>query len=237
MSALRGEASRSSLSFAANFALAAAVVAGSDAGTQRAAAQHHSMPYAKLAELLPAEPGRKACYVRGYDAAHLRDHPKQCVTSVTFFLRVVGLDANGDKFFALRAEPYDRIQYEHVIALTRRGTKRKLSAGGYCSGDVTAQCAVECDAGGLTLEKAGADALLIRLLDEGIEFDNDCDGGKGTRVKPGADDRVFRVDKVSLDLCRALEKSELGKEPVGVPAGGLRATNVRDGASPSVTAA
>ena len=203
--------SRSSLSLAAKIALAAAVVAGGDAGTRRAAAQHHSMPYAKLAELLPAEPGRKACYARSYDAAHLRDHPKQRVTSVTFFLRVVGLDANGDKFFALRAEPYDRIQYEHVIALTRRGTKRKLSAGGYCSGDVTAQCAVECDAGGLTLEKAGADALLIRLLDEGIEFDNDCDGGKGTRVKPGTDDRVFRVDKVSLDLCRALEKSELGK--------------------------
>ena len=169
------------------------------------------MPHSKLAEVLPAEPGRKACYARSYDAPHLRDHPKQRVTAVTFFLRVVGLDSNGDKFFALRAEPYDRIQYEYVIALARRGTKRKLSAGGYCSGDVTAQCVVECDAGGLTLEKAGADALLIRLLDEGIEFDNDCDGGKGTLVKPGADDRVFRVDKVSLDLCRALEKSELGQ--------------------------
>src|SRR5215510_7852315 len=182
--------SRSILSFAAGTVVAAGIVAAVDAGTRRAVAEGRSMPYAKLAELLPAEPGRKACYARTYDAAHLRDHPKQRVTSVTFFLRVVGLDANGDKFFALRAEPYDRIQYEHVIALTRRGTKRKLSAGGYCSGDVTAQCVVECDASGLTLEKAGADALLIRLLHEGIEFDNDCDGGKGTQVKPGADDHA-----------------------------------------------
>ena len=55
-----------------------------------------------------------------------------------------------------------------------------------------------------------ARALLIRLFNEGIEFDNDCDGGRGTQVKPGAADDVFRVDKVSLDLCRALEKSEPG---------------------------
>jgi len=202
--------SRSILSFAAGTVVVAGIVAAVDAGTRRAVAEGRSMPYAKLAELLPAEPGRKACYARTYDAAHLRDHPKQRVTSVTFFLRVVGLDASGDKFFAPRAEPYDRIQYEHVIALTRRGAKRKLSTSGYCSGDVTAQCVVECDAGGMTLEKAG-EALLIRLLDDGIEFDNDCDGSKGTRVKPGADDNVFHVNKVSLDLCRELEKSELGE--------------------------
>ena len=196
---------------AAAIVLAAIVIAGGDAATRRAGAGDNSMPYARLAELLPAEPGRKACYARSYDAAHLRDHPQQRVSAVTLFLRVIGLNADGDKFFVPRAEPYDRIQYEHAIALTRRGSKRRLSAGGYCSGDVTARCVVECDAGGYTLEKAGADALLIRLLDQGVEFDNDCDGGKGTRVTPGRDDKVFRVERVSLDHCAALEKSELGE--------------------------
>ena len=52
---------------------------------------------------------------------------------------------------------------------------------------------------------------MIRLLDDGIEFDNDCDGGKGTRVRPDVDDHAFRVNKVSLDMCREMEKSELGE--------------------------
>src|SRR5262245_58965541 len=73
---------RSLLSFAAGTVVAAGIVAAVDSGTRRAVAEGRSMPFAKLAELLPAEPDRKACYARTYDATHLRDHPKQRVISV-----------------------------------------------------------------------------------------------------------------------------------------------------------
>jgi hypothetical protein len=38
-----------------------------------------------------------------------------------------------------------------------------------------------------------------------------CDEDEDVWVKPGTDDKVFRVEKVAAEQCRALEKSELGE--------------------------
>jgi hypothetical protein len=63
---------------------------------QPAAAQTHHWSAEKI---LPAEPGRKACRRRVYDAKHLAAHPQQKVTELTFFLRVSGYDAGGSYIF------------------------------------------------------------------------------------------------------------------------------------------
>ena len=41
---------------------------------------------AKLADILPATPGARACFARRYDAKHLREHPGQRVAGVIFLI-------------------------------------------------------------------------------------------------------------------------------------------------------
>jgi hypothetical protein len=40
-----------------------------------------------LAELVPARPGASACFARIYDAAHLKQHPRQAIRSVLLLLQ------------------------------------------------------------------------------------------------------------------------------------------------------
>jgi len=37
---------------------------------------------------------------------------------------------------------------------------------------------------------------------------HDCDDEEGILVMPGKDDKVFRLDKTSIDACRALEPKD-----------------------------
>ena len=46
---------------------------------------------AKLADILPATPGARACFARRDDAKHLSEHPGQRVAGVTFLIRSTGL--------------------------------------------------------------------------------------------------------------------------------------------------
>ena len=160
----------------------------------------------KLLEVIPPEAGRKVCYTRRYDAAHLRAHPQQQVTALTLIIRVQQYE---DVSRATR--PEDKVYFHFALSMQRRHEKRTLSTSGGCfgaSGGIT--CGVDCDGGGMKLEKLPqADALMMRLDDRGIQMYSDCDGG-GVWVKPGADDRAFRLEKAAESACRALEKRKLG---------------------------
>jgi hypothetical protein len=117
------------------------IAAAGDAATRRAAAQAQPAPAAAadengpsnaaLAALLPSEPGSRACYVRIYDAAHLREHHNQRVTAVMFLLRVARLDADGNHHFTPAAAAYsqDRIRYQFAMQVKRRGAHGTLGAG------------------------------------------------------------------------------------------------------------
>lgn len=161
---------------------------------------------ATLAQLLPPNPGAKLCYARSYDAAHLKQHPKQTVTNVTFMMRVVGYDRGGGY---VTRNP-DHIGYQFAMAVKRRIGK-PLRAAGDCSGGTGVQCVVDCDGGGLKVEKlaAGGD-LLLRLLERGIRMHGDCDGA-GVMVGAKTDDKTFQVGKAPAQVCAALEQQELGQ--------------------------
>jgi hypothetical protein len=185
-------------------ALALVIVAASLTGA--AALDENPWADAALAKLLPPDPGAKACYARTYDAAHLRAHPQQRISEMTFFLRVVGYDAGGG--YTVRNP--DRVGYQFAMAVKRRGDKQALRAAGDCSGGTGVHCVVDCDGGGVDVEKIQTgDALLVRLLEGGIRMHGDCDG-EGIMVKPGADDKAFQVNKAPPQACAALEKRELG---------------------------
>ncbi len=162
------------------------------------------------AKILPAEPGRRVCYQRAYDARHLAAHPLQKITQMQFLLRAVGYDAHGDYV----AKNQDHIVYEFALSLQRRGDSHAQRVNGDCLGDKIAQCVVDCDGGGVDIEKpAKGDGLLVRLKGEGIAFGNDCDTTRGRFVAPGADDKVFLLEPAPVESCAALEKEKLNRLP------------------------
>lgn len=162
----------------------------------------------KIADLLPATPGARACFARTYDAAHLRAHPHQRVTAVTFLMRTTGFDKKGEWVLT----PDGKAEYTRTlfgIRFARRDLRKPQTTSGECAqGESEAHCYVECDGGGVVLEKSG-EGLLLKLLDQGIRIE-DCDE-KDVRLMPGRDDKAFRVDKVDGAQCRALEKATLGR--------------------------
>jgi hypothetical protein len=152
---------------------------------------------AALATILAPQPGNKACYARRYDAGHLRQHPRQRITAMTFRLAVEAYDPPSEK----AERPEDKVYYTFSMTVNRRGDKRRLYTAGDCSGDAIL-CAVDCDGGYVTLDKMPpADTLIVRLNDDGIVMFHDCDEGEGVPVKAGADDKVFRLDKAADNLC------------------------------------
>ena len=179
------------------------------AGASMRSAAQGAAPWA-AEKILPAEPGRKACFARIYDAKHLRDHPKQKVSSLIFFLRVSGYDASGAYDF----QKPDHIMYQFAIEVKRRNDKHTLHTSGDCLGSEIAQCVVDCDRGSVDIEKlSSGDGLAVHLSENGIEMGGDCEGGKGVWIKPGADDKVFDVEPAPLEVCRLLEKTELNPWP------------------------
>ena len=89
---------------------------------------------AKLVDILAPEPGTKACYRRVYDEAHLAAHPRQKVTAMTFLLRVVRYDAQGERYHTPATKPDDWIGYQFAMAVQRRRESRTLRTSGDCFG-------------------------------------------------------------------------------------------------------
>jgi hypothetical protein len=164
---------------------------------------------AHATQILPAEPGRKGCWRRIYDAVHLSSHPRQTVAEMTFFLRVKAYDAKGNEV----AHDPDHVFYNFALAVKQRGEARARVTSGDCSGEAAMQCAVDCDGGGAKIERApkGDDGLVLRLEGEGIAFGNDCDTQRGTFLAPGADDKTFQLEAQPIAACAALEREALGK--------------------------
>jgi hypothetical protein len=162
---------------------------------------------ARLADMLPAMPGARACFARRYDAKHLREHRAQSVTGVTFLVRSTGFDNKGE--WVLKPDSkYKYSRYLFAVRFARRNGKRAHSTSGECREGANIGCHVECDGGGFALEKSG-ESLLLRLSEDGIRIDG-CDE-KDVRLRPGKADKTFRVERVAEAQCRALEKETLGK--------------------------
>jgi hypothetical protein len=163
-----------------------------------------------LNAILPPVVGRKACFSRTYDGTHLRQHPNQQVTAMTFELRYVQVPGSGTR------------QYVFGMSVKARAQPRLLYTSGFCetNSDVAYPganlCAVACDGGGVSIKKVGnADAIYVYLEtpSEGIFVGKACGaehdgniGASGIRLEPGTDDKVFRLDSVAVTTCQTLEK-------------------------------
>jgi hypothetical protein len=70
-------------------------------------------------------------------------------------------------------------------------------------------CGAECGGGGLSIALAADDKSLIVKVDSiGIWPANKPDDDSGLALSGGADDNVFRLDRVSNEICAALIRED-----------------------------
>ena len=74
-------------------------------------------------------------------------------------------------------------------------------------------CGVDCDGGGISVEMVDADkSVLVRLESVGMWNDSKPDDER-INLDGGADDRTFRLDRVTLEQCKSLMPEDEGDKP------------------------
>jgi hypothetical protein len=174
-----------------------------------ASAQERASP---LPSHLPL--GQEACFGRIYDTAHLKKHPRQRVTAFHLF-RDFTPDTNKETPQETRKELED-IDGDGGIRVTAyvrfRDRPGLFFNGLHCSRSADGskvRCGIDCDGGGFLLKSSGKSLL---LENEGFVVVGGCGASEEEEentdyVKPGADDKVFRLDPLPVAQCRALEDS------------------------------
>ena len=135
-----------------------------------------------------------ACFSRVYDAAHLAQHPKQNV-------RKANSDSNQPRY-ELRLGVTFRKSGAHFDSAGDCGSIHDTSDVGGSAG--VAHCGVDCDGGSIDVAIKDAKSVLVSIPNGARIWragsDNDSDQAK----RFGADDKVFRLDRVALTECLRL---------------------------------
>jgi hypothetical protein len=154
--------------------------------------------------MFAGEPGTEksyACFVRSYDAGHLARHPLQKVK--TMKLLVTGeTDTETQKF-----------GYSFRMGVTFRNRSGAFDSSGDCGVGGIAEdpahkpvmaCSVDCDGGGISVEMTPDNKSTLVQLDRIRIWQNNKPDDEGLDMSGGADDRVFRLDRARLEMCRSL---------------------------------
>lgn len=142
-----------------------------------------------------------ACFVRDYDHAHLAKHPAQKVSAMKLLVT------------AEQVPEDENINHSFSLGVKFRNKSGNFGSSGGCghakasegeNGKEHLDCNVDCDGGGVDVElTADAKATAVRIGSVRIwnykKLDDD-----DLYLEDGADDRVFRLDRVPLDMCKSL---------------------------------
>lgn len=188
----------------ARFALAAVVCAfaASPVGAQDAVSPEAKAKFdERMFAGTPVKDKTYACFTRVYDASHLARHPLQKVSAMKLLVTV-------------EKEPNEPAAYNFRMGLKYRNRSGDFDSSGYCGHvetedgkrEVRIGCSVDCDGGGigvgLTPDNKSA---MLRVESVRIWRNNKPDDEASmTALVGGADDRVFRLDRTSLEQCRSL---------------------------------
>jgi hypothetical protein len=136
--------------------------------------------------------GEERCFTRSYDRTHLASHPDQTVTSMLLKLWHYSEEA--------------RISHAFRIGVTRRGDQQRYVTGDVCrdNGAGRAECAIACDLGLFELERSKKSGS-INLILKHIAFSDTCGDDIVYILEPGVDDKIFRLDPVSISQCGELD--------------------------------
>ena len=167
---------------------------------------------------------RDACFGRVYDAAHLKAHPKQKVSSI-HVLRSLEQRREAENWTPdARAESIRNFREDGQASVTafvnfrdRKGTFHNALT---CDQETRegVRCMIECDGGSFRLTRSGANSVLLH--NNGFVLVGGCgeeiEEGQERHFDPGADDKVFRLDNRPVAACRA-EEQKATPIPAGLP--------------------
>jgi hypothetical protein len=183
-------------------------------------------PTATLTETRPPifAADREACFGRVYDAAHLKAHPKQKVTSL-HVLRSLEERREAENWTPdARAEAIRSFREEGQASVTAfvnfRDKKGTFHNSLTCDKETAAgmTCLIECDGGSFRLNRSGANSVMLN--NNGFVLIGGCgeevEEGQIRHFSPGADDKVFRLDSLPIAACRA-EQQKATPIPAGPP--------------------
>jgi hypothetical protein len=143
-----------------------------------------------------------ACFLREYDAAHLASHKLQKVTAMRLLVTAEKV-------------PEDEVpNYSFRLGVRFRHRSGNFDSSGDCGHAAVSQessdraalhCSVDCDGGGLEVALTNDNkSTMIRLERVRIWRSNKPDEEAADALVAGADDRVFRLDRVKLNDCASL---------------------------------
>ena len=140
-----------------------------------------------------------ACFVRRYDPSHLAQHPKQKVST----MKLLVIAEN---------HPKEETGYAYKVGVQFRnkpGDFDGSSSCGHVVGDdgktVTGfVCDTGCGGGGIEIAiSRNSKAAIVHLDSIGVSDRKNPDGD-GITLESGADDKVFRLDRVDANECAEL---------------------------------
>ena len=155
------------------------------------------------ARIFTKPPGKKAyaCFVRRYDAEHLARHPQQKVSAMKLLMTAeIPSDEN-------------TLNYSFRLGVKFRHRSGDFNSSGSC-GHVIAEdfgheirfgCGVDCDGGGIGVALSKDDkSAIVRLERVRIWQNSRPDEEAGDSLVAGADDKVFRLDRIAARECTSL---------------------------------
>jgi hypothetical protein len=188
-------------------ALAAAIMAVTAAGVAVGHAEEEGIDKAKAeafdVRMFAKAPGKKAyaCFVRRYDPDHLARHPQQKVSAMKLLMTA-------------EVPPEEQtINYSFRLGLKYRHRSGDFDSSGSCGhfvpedtgGEVRFGCGVDCDGGGINVAMSKDDkSAIIRLERVRIWQNNKPDEELSDSLVAGADDKIFRLERVDTRECASL---------------------------------
>lgn len=153
---------------------------------------------------------KEACFGRIYDAAHLVSHPKQRVTSFHLSREFSPDPLTEDNSWTV--ESLRDADGEDGRILVTAYVRFRDRAGVFSNGlscvrsdKGVVRCGIDCDGGSFNLKASGTSLL---LENEGFVVVGGCGASEEDQdnleiVRPGADDKLFRLDPKPVAACTA----------------------------------
>jgi hypothetical protein len=162
-----------------------------------------------------ANPKAYACFARHYDTEHLAQHPLQKVSVMKL---LISTENDPD---------FPNFQYAFRLGVSFRDRPGNFDSSGNCGhapnikdpdnsdippenrvtkpAGIDFECDVDCDGGGVNVTLANNDNAIILALDHiRIWNSNAPDAEAAGALQAGADDKVFRLDRTTLNECASL---------------------------------
>jgi hypothetical protein len=188
--------------------LAAALAASGDA-----LAESRDNP---LSRAVPRVDGSSACFARSYDAAHLKQNPRQLTQSVALSLR---FEEQSGYVVRIMLREKNRPAPLHVVGVCGWSDKANLGVDDKpLIKSFKAISGLDCAAyAGINSDEEGGDfpidfaadgqALTLYLFDRISAWSGTNQKKKTISARLGQDDLIFRLDRYDAIACRGIERA------------------------------